>query len=77
MSKAKIKLPAPGLSSRAFQLKKWQHLLSAAQTTVRANKQNMQGHGEEGCWPERDPGSGGSRWVRKGLQPIRQDSGSF
>lgn len=44
MSKAKIKLLAPGLSSRAFQLKKWQHPPSAAQTTIRAKKQNMQGH---------------------------------
>lgn len=35
--------------------------------------------GEEGRWPEHDPGSGRgvSRCVRKGLQPTRQDPGSF
>ena len=80
MSKVQIKLPASSSSSGAFQLKKWQRLLSAAQATSGESSRNVQGHKKrKGAGQSTTQGWGEavSRWVIKGLQPIRQDPGSF
>lgn len=60
VSKAQIKLLAPRSSSGAFQLKKWQRLPSAAQTTIRGKQQNVQGRkGRKGAGRSMTQGQGG------------------